>query len=155
MGPTRVRDLLLLAAVAVAGSWILVRVFYGSIPPIPVYAGASLYPVAAIEVVLAFMVRSRIRSHQVGDGPRQLHPITAARVAALAKASALVGAATAGVWGGFLLYVFPQRSYLRAAVSDSPGAWVGLVAALALVGAALWLEHCCRTPDEPSDGAAL
>jgi hypothetical protein len=28
------------------------------------------------------------------------------------------------------------------------------VAALALVGAALWLEHCCRTPDDPSDEPA-
>ncbi|MDT2004322.1 DUF3180 domain-containing protein [Rhodococcus opacus] len=154
MKPTRIWDLLFLAALAVAATWILVRVFYGSFPPIPVYAGASLYPVALIEVVLAFMVRSRVRNHQVGDGPRQLHPITAARVAALAKASALVGAATAGVWGGFLLYLLPQRSVLRAAVSDSPGAWVGLVAALALVGAALWLEHCCRTPDDPSDEPA-
>lgn len=149
--PTRIWDLIFLAALAVAATWILVRVFYGSLPPVPVYAGASLYPVAAIEVVLAFMIRSRVDSRRVGGGPHQLHPITVARAAALAKASALVGAATAGVWGGFLLYLVPQRSVLRAAVSDSPGAWVGLLAALALVGAALWLEHCCRTPDDPSD----
>ncbi|AOW95086.1 hypothetical protein BFN03_15655 [Rhodococcus sp. WMMA185] len=155
MRPTRIWDLLLLAAFAAAATWILVRVFYGSIPPIPIYAGASLYPAALAELVLAFMVRSRIGSHQVGDGPRQLHPITVARSAALAKASALVGAATAGVWAGLLLYLLPQRSVLRAAVSDTPGAWVGLVAALALVGAALWLEHCCRAPDDPSDEPAL
>ncbi|QCQ93536.1 DUF3180 domain-containing protein [Rhodococcus sp. SGAir0479] len=154
MKPTRIWDVLSLALLAAVVTWLLVRVSYGSLPPIPVYAGASLYPVALIEIVLAFVVRARIREHAIGPGPRQLHPITAARAAALAKASALVGAASAGVWAGFLVYLWPQRSQLRAAVSDSPGAIVGLVAAVLLVAAALWLEHCCRTPDEPPDQPA-
>lgn len=154
MKPTRIWDVLSLALLAAVATWLLVRVSYGSLPPIPVYAGASLYPVALIETVLAFVVRARIRDHAIGPGPRQLHPITAARAAALAKASALVGAASAGVWAGFLVFLWPQRSQLRAAVSDSPGAIVGLVAAILLVVAALWLEHCCRTPDEPPDQPA-
>jgi hypothetical protein len=152
--PTRVWDLVGLFVLATVAAWILVRVFYGQLPPIPVYAGASLYPVAVIEVVAAFMIRARINDHRIGDGPRQLHPITAARAVALAKASALVGAAAAGVWLGFLLFVFPQRSTIRAAVSDSPGAIVGLVAGVLLVAAALWLEHCCKTPDDPPDEPA-
>ena len=154
MKATRIRDLLALFVIAVVAAWLLVRVFYGSLPPIPTYAGASLYPIAAIEAIAAWMIRSRIDDHRVGDGPRQLHPITAARAVALAKASALVGAASAGVWLGILLWIFPQRSILRAAVSDSPGAVVGLVAGVLLVAAALWLEHCCRTPDDESDQPA-
>lgn len=155
MKPTRIWDLALLAVLAAGATWILVRVFYGSMPPIPIYAGASLYPVAAIEAVLAFMIRIRVDDRQVGVGPRQLHPITAARAVALAKASAYVGAATAGVWIGFLLYLIPQRAELQAAVSDSPGAWVGLLAAIALVAAALWLEHCCKTPKDTPDEPAF
>ncbi|MGF7122888.1 DUF3180 domain-containing protein [Rhodococcus sp. BE178] len=154
MKPTRIWDLLSLALLAAVATWLLVRVSYGSLPPIPIYAGASLYPVALIEVVLAFVIRARVRGHAIGPGPRQLHPITAARAAALAKASALVGAASAGVWAGFLVFLWPQRSEFRAAVSDSPGAIVGLVAAVLLVVAAMWLEHCCRTPDEPPDEPA-
>ncbi|RVW00792.1 DUF3180 domain-containing protein [Rhodococcus xishaensis] len=154
MKPTRIWDVLSLALLAAVATWLLVRVWYGSIPPIPVYAGASLYPVAVIETVLAFVIRARIRDHAIGPGPRQLHPITAARTAALAKASALVGAASAGVWAGLLVFLWPQRSELRAAVSDSPGAIVGLVAAVLLVVAALWLEHCCRTPDVPPEEPA-
>ncbi|QNG17365.1 DUF3180 domain-containing protein [Rhodococcus triatomae] len=153
MKPTRIWDLLGLAVLAVVATWILVRVFYGSFPPIPLFAGASLYPVAAIEVVLAFMIRTRVANREIGDGPRQLHPITAARTVALAKASALVGSATAGVWIGFLLYLLPQQTFLRAAAADTPGAWVGLGGAVALVAAALWLEHCCRTPDDPDEAA--
>lgn len=154
MKPTRVWDLVGLFVVAALAAWILVRVFYGDLPPIPVYAGASLYPIAAIELVVALMIRSRIKDHRIGDGPRHLHPITAARAVALAKASALIGAGSAGVWLGFLLWVFPQRSILRSAVSDSPGAIVGLVAGVLLVASALWLEHCCKTPDDPPDEPA-
>ena len=72
---------------------------------------------------------------------------------ALAKASALVGAAVAGVWIGFLLHVLPMAATVRAASSDRVGAIVGLVAGLALVGAALWLEHCCRTPKDNPEGS--
>ncbi|WQB72393.1 DUF3180 domain-containing protein [Prescottella equi] len=154
MKPTRIWDLLSLSLLAAVATWLLLRVAYGSLPPIPVYAGASLYPVALIETILAFVVRSRVREHAIGGGPRQLHPITAARAVALAKASALVGAASAGVWAGFLVFLWPQRSHLRAAVSDSSGVIVGLIAAVLLVAAALWLEHCCRTPDDHPDEPA-
>ena len=92
--PTRISELAVLTAVAAVATWILIRVFYGSMPPIPVYAGASLYFVAVAEAVFAFVIRSRVKNRQVGDGLRQLHPITAARALALAKASALVGSAT-------------------------------------------------------------
>ncbi|NLU82088.1 DUF3180 domain-containing protein [Rhodococcus sp. HNM0569] len=151
MKPTRIWDLVTIGVVALVATWILVRVFYGSFPPIPLLAGASLYPVAAIEVVLAFMIRARIEKRKVGAGLHDLHPIIAARVAALAKASALLGAAAGGVWIGFLVYLIPQRSTLQAAASDTPGAWVGLGGALVLLAAALWLEHCCRAPHDPTD----
>ncbi|TSD95604.1 DUF3180 domain-containing protein [Skermania sp. ID1734] len=154
MKPTRVLDLAVLFVLATVASWLLVRAFYGQLPPVPVYAGASLYPVAAIEAVAAFVIRSRVNARQIGDGPRQLHPITAAKAAALAKASALVGAACAGVWLGFLVFLLPQRSTVHAAMSDSSGTIVGLVAAVLLAGAALWLEHCCKTPPEPPDEPA-
>jgi len=152
--PTRISELAVLAAVAAVATWILIRVFYGSMPPIPVYAGASLYFVAVAEAVFAFVIRSRVKNRQVGDGLSQLHPITAARALALAKASALVGSATVGVWVGVLVYLIPQRSVLQAAASDTPGAWVGLGAAIALVAAALWLEHCCKTPEDTPDEPA-
>ncbi len=154
MKPTRIWDLLGLFVFAVVATWLLVRAYYGSLPPVPGYAGASLYPVALIEVVAAFLIRARIDDRRIGDGPRELHPLTAARAVALAKASALVGTAAAGVWLGFLLFVFPQRGTLRAAVADSPGAIVGLVAGVVLVAAALWLEHCCKTPQDPTETGA-
>jgi hypothetical protein len=152
--PTRILDLVGNVVVAAVIVWTLTRMAYGSFPPISVYAGASLYPVAAIEVALAFVIRSRINDQEIGNGSHQLHPITAARAMALAKASAQVGSLAAGVWLGFLFWVFPQRGTLRAAAADSPGAIVGLLAGLLLVAAALWLEYCCRAPDDPTDDPA-
>ncbi|MEU2255968.1 DUF3180 domain-containing protein [Nocardia xishanensis] len=152
--PTRALDLLANVLIAAVVAWIATRVAYANFPPISVFAGASLYPVAAIEVVLGFVIRARVNDQQIGDGRHQLHPITAARAVALAKASLQVGSIAAGVWLGFLCWVFPQRGTLRAAAADSPGAIVGMLAGIALVAAALWLEYCCRAPDEPPDEPA-
>lgn len=151
MRPTKAWDLIGIGVVAAVATWLLVRSFYGSLPPIGLAAGSSLYPVAIIELGFAFYVRSKIADRKIGDGPSQLHPITVARALALAKASALVGAAVAGVWTGFLLYVLPIAATVRAASEDRVGSFVGLVAALALVAAALWLERCCRTPKDDTE----
>ena len=155
MKSTRARDLVALAAFAAVVTWLLVRSFYGSLPPITVFAAASLFPVAVIESVLAFVIRARVEEDRIGVGPRQLHPITAARAVALAKASALVGSASSGVWLGVLLFLLPQRAEVTAAAADTTGAVVGVVAGIALTAAAMWLEHCCRTPDEPPDEPAI
>ena len=152
--PTRIRDLLANIAIAAVIAWVTTRLAYGSFPPISTIAGASLYPVAALEVVLGFYIRTRVNNSQIGADQRQLHPITVARALALAKASAQVGSLVAGVWLGFLLWIFPQRGELRAAAADYPGALIGCGAGLALAVAALWLEHCCRAPDDPTDEPA-
>lgn len=151
MKPTRVRDLLALALLAAVIAWLLVRTLYGSLPAIPVYAGASLYVAAIIEVILAFVIRSRVGKSEIGEGPGRIHPITVARSVALAKASALVGAASTGVWVGFLVFLLPERAEVRAAMEDTSGAVVGAVAGVALVAAALWLEYCCKAPEDPDD----
>ncbi|WP_042938362.1 DUF3180 domain-containing protein [Rhodococcus sp. AW25M09] len=149
--PTKAWDVVGIFLVASVGTWLLVRVFYGSLPPIPVYAGASLYLVAVVEVVTAVIVRNRIAEHRVGTGLHDLHPLTVYRALVLAKASLLVGTAVAGVCVGFLVYVLPRAATVRAASSDRAGAIVALVAGAAVVAAAVWLEQCCRTPKDRDD----
>jgi hypothetical protein len=61
------------------------------------------------------------------------------------------GALVGGLWAGLLVYVLPRASTVTAAASDTVAAVVGLVCALVLVGGALWLERCCRTPDDPDE----
>ncbi|MFW0797564.1 DUF3180 domain-containing protein [Gordonia sp. CPCC 205515] len=152
LGPTRLRDLALIAVGVGVVAWVLVRYNYGSLPAVPVLAGIVLYILAGLEVLIAFIVRSRVASRDVGRARGQLHPLTAARVLALAKASAILGAIATGVWAGVLVFLWTQHD-LAAADHDRPGAILGLVGGVLLVGAALWLEYCCRAPDDPTDDA--
>jgi hypothetical protein len=67
----------------------------------------------------------------------------------VARASAQAGAIMAGAWAGLLAYVAPRSGDLVAAADDTAAAALGVVGALLLVGGGLWLQHCCRTPDDP------
>lgn len=153
LGPTRLRDLAAVAVVAGLALWILARYHYGLFPSLPWPAGLTLYLLAALEVVVAFLVRARVADGKLGPGRGQLHPINVARSMALAKASALLGAIAVGGWAGLLVYLLDHRE-LDVARGDLPAAVVGAIGGLLLVAAALWLEYCCRAPDDPApDGA--
>ena len=93
------------------------------------------------------------RANEIGDGPGRLHPLAVARSVVIAKASAWMGSVVLGWWLAVVVYLLPRRSTLRVAAEDMPGAVVAGLCALALVVAALWLQHCCRSPDEPPENA--
>ena len=153
MGPTRKRDLTAaVIAVAVVGYLVTAALYPGPFPPITVWTGISLLGVAAVEAVWGRHVRSKINDGMIGDGGRRLHPIAVARTVMIAKASAWVGALMLGWWFGVLAYLLTNRS-LSVAVSDTPGAAVAAASALALIIAALWLQHCCEKPEEPPENA--
>ncbi|MCP2257921.1 Protein of unknown function (DUF3180) [Streptoalloteichus tenebrarius] len=145
---TRARDLVWVALVAGVVTHLVVRLAYGSLPALPTFAGVTLFLLAVVEVVLGFALRARIHRR---PGTRPVQPLTAARSVALAKASSLLGALMVGVWAGVLGYVLPRRGDLASAARDSTTAIIGVVCALLLLGAALWLEYCCKTPEGPED----
>jgi hypothetical protein len=153
MGPTRKRDLTAATVAAGVASYLLVVLLYRWFPPITVWSGLSLLGVALAEAGWAFYVRAKINNGQIGDGPGWLHPLAVARSVLIAKASAWVGALVLGWWVGVLVYLLPRRSTLRVAGEDTPGAVVAAACALALVIAALWLQHCCKSPEEPPDNS--
>jgi hypothetical protein len=153
MGPTRKRDLMAATLIAAALGYLLVVMLYQRFPPITFFTGVSLLAVAIAEAGWAFYVRSKINDGEIGDGPGWLHPLAVARSVLIAKASAWVGALVLGWWLGVLVYLLPRRATLRVAGEDTVGAIVAAVCALALVLAALWLQHCCRSPQEPPDNA--
>lgn len=148
MTETRPRDLFAVALVTAVVVGILVRLTYGSLPELPVFAGATLGVLGIAEAVGGNMLRARIRRR---PGTQPVQPLVAARAVLVAKASSLAGAIMTGVWGGLLAHVLPLAGDVTAAGSDSLAGAVGIVCALGLVGGALWLEHCCRTPDDPGD----
>lgn len=145
MRPTRLRDLLAASVVAGALGWLLVRWFYGDLPPLPPTAAMTTFLLAVIELLLAPSVTARLAGR---PRTKPIMPIAVARLAAFAKASSLLGALVAGAWvgvGGYLL----RRLELRHAQQDLVIAGISLAAAVLLVVAALRLEKACRVPDPP------
>jgi hypothetical protein len=153
MGPTRKRDLTAATVAAAAVAYLLVALVYQWFPPITVWTGLSLLAVAVAEAAWGGYVRAKIAEGHIGDGPGWLHALAVARSLVIAKASAWVGALVLGWWLGVLLYLLPRRASLRVAGQDTTGVAVAAASALALVLAALWLQHCCRSPGDPSDNA--
>src|ERR1700737_2870036 len=151
MGPTRGRDLTVAVLVAAVIGYLLIIQLYRWFPPITVWTGSSLFGVAAGGGGWGRYVRSKINEGQIGDGNGRLHPLAVARTVMIAKASAWVGALVLGWWFGVLAYLLPNRGWLRVAGEDTPGAAVAAASALALIVAALWLQHCCEKPEEPPD----
>lgn len=140
---TRPRELVFATLLGFVLAFLLFQAAYDTLPSLPTLAGTTLLVLAVFEAVLAFVIRVRIRSHQVVTG------IWIARAVALAKASSLLGALMLGVWLGVLAFLVPRAERLTAASDDLPAAIVGSVCAAALIAAALWLEYSCRTPEPP------
>ena len=151
MEPTRKRDLTAAVVGAAVLGYLLVISLYRWFPHITALTGLSLLAVAIAEALWARYVRTKINDGEIGDGPGWLHPLAVARSVVVAKASAWVGALVLGWWVAVLVYVLPRRSWLRAAAEDTTGTVVAAISALALVAAALWLQHCCKSPQDPTE----
>lgn len=151
MTATRPRDLVAAALGATLVVHLLVTIGYNSLPPLPTLAGTTLLAFAAAETVLGFTIRDRIRQQQYAS---PVQALTAAKAVMLAKASSLAGALLAGAWLGVLGYVAPRSADFPTAASDTVAATIGAICAALLVAAGLWLEYCCRTPDDPRDEPA-
>jgi hypothetical protein len=142
MGPTRKRDLTAAVLGAGVAAYLLVMLFYRWFPPITAWTGFSLLTVGIAEAIWGRHVRTKIDDGEIGDAPGWLHPLTVARSLVIAKASA---------WVGVLVYLLPRRSWLKVAAEDTFGTAVAALSALTLMTAALWLQHCCRSPGDPTE----
>ncbi|OBJ47225.1 DUF3180 domain-containing protein [Mycobacterium sp. 1423905.2] len=151
MGPTRKRDLTAAGLGAAVIGYLLIAVLYRYFPPITIWTGVSLLVVGIAEALWARFVRAKINAGEIGDAPGWLHPLAVAQSVMIAKASAWVGALVLGWWMGVLVYFLPRRSWQRAVAEDTTGTVVAAVSALALIAAALWLQHCCKSPQDPTD----
>jgi hypothetical protein len=144
--PTRLSVLAALALAAGVLSWLVVQSSYESLPALPLYGPVTLVLLTAFELFYALSVRARLRD----PGTRPLQPLFVAKLAVLAKASSHAGAIVAGLYGGFLVYTVSHLGKQRLD-ADSRASGISAVIALALVGAALFLEHSCRVPRAPDD----
>lgn len=143
IGLTRWRDLAVVAVIAAVAGYLLVRLNYHRLPPLPRLAGVPAAVIGIGEAIAGWGVRRRIR----GKGPA-IAPLAVARTVAVAKASALAAAAFGGLWIGVLGYVLPLSGDVLAAAGDRTTAVIGLVGAAVMLVGALVLERSCLRPPE-------
>ena len=147
MVPTRISTLVVAALAAAALAWLLISTFYYEVAPdLPWLPVVTLAGLAVLEAYAAVNTRGRIERR---PGRDPVNPLLVARFVVLAKASALVAAIFTGFYAGLTGWLFIERT--NAAVGDRPAAAAGLLASLALVAAALWLERACRVPEQEDD----
>jgi hypothetical protein len=144
--PTRPAVLVALAVLAAAASYLLVSNFYADLPSLPLYGPVFLVVLAAAEGYTASTTAARLAGR---PRTQPIHPITVARIAALAKSTSPVAAVFAGGYAGFLGYVAQLDGPHAAA--DLRASVAGLVASGLLAGAALAMEHVCRVKRPPAE----
>ena len=147
MQMTRPGTLAGIFALCALGAWLAVRVTFASLPLLPIGPIPVLVALALGEALVGRNVRGRITGRIAA---KRIAPIAVARLVALAKASSAAGAAISGLLAGYLAYVLGQLDKTIPA-RDARVAGIMLACAVALVAAALYLEHCCQAPKPPDE----
>lgn len=128
----------------------------GTLPSVPLLAPVVLALIAAVLLATAISFRSRLRAQRerrlVG---KPVEPMMAARAVVFGQASALVAAAVGGMYGGVAVFVMTSHlGDMPARREQALYAGLSVVAAVALVAVAVWLERICRLPEDEESGPA-
>ncbi|MCD0452288.1 DUF3180 domain-containing protein [Actinocorallia sp. API 0066] len=150
MKPSRPAVLLALVVVPALAVWVVLRLFYSTLPPLPWTAVPTFLLLAVGEVFSGVSTRNKILHRSAAESARPVDPLSVARMAVLGKASAHAAAALAGVFLGFVLFVAGDldKPTLR---HDFFVSAATALSALVLTGAGFFLEWCCRIPKGKDD----
>ncbi|CAM5455425.1 DUF3180 domain-containing protein [Streptomyces abikoensis] len=142
---------------AVAGilSWAGARLWdsVGTLPRVPVAAPIVLAVIAVVLAATALSLRARLRAQRERrPGAKGVDPLVAARAVVFGQASALVAALVAGMYGG--VGVFLGLESLDAGPRRDQVIYAGasVVAGIAVIAAAFFLERVCKLPEDDEDG---
>jgi hypothetical protein len=154
----RIRVLVGVLIVAGVLSWAGARLWnaIGTLPSVPLAAPIVLALIAVVLLATAFSLRARFKAQRERrPEAKGVDPLMAARAVVFGQASALVAALVAGMYGGtgaFLLELLDIPARRDQAIY----AGFSVVAGIAVIVAAIFLERVCRLPedDEHNNGAA-
>ncbi|MFF9688902.1 DUF3180 domain-containing protein [Streptomyces sp. NPDC014623] len=123
----------------------------GTLPSVPLAAPVVLAVIAVVLLATALSIRARLRAQRERrPGAKGVDPMMAARAVVFGQASALVASLVAGMYGGtgvFLLGsldVPPRRD-------QAIYAGFAVLAGIAVVAAAVFLERVCKLPEDGDD----
>lgn len=147
MQPTKPWSLLIVAAACAAIAWLVVKISFDSMAPLPWTVVPALILLAIGEFLLARNLGPRLQGR---PGAKPIQPMAVPRVVALAKASSAAAAVFGGLAIGAAIYTLPSLDK-PVPRHDALAATFTAVAAICLAAAALYLERCCRAPEPPDD----
>ncbi|WP_018547994.1 DUF3180 domain-containing protein [Streptomyces sp. LaPpAH-108] len=145
-----------LAGVFVAAgvlSWAGARLWnsLGTLPGVPLAAPIVLALIAVVLFATALSLRGRFKAQRERrPGAKGVDPMMAARAVVFGHASALVAALVCGIYGGtgvFLLELLdlpPRRD-------QAVYAGFAVLAGIAVIAAAIFLERVCRLPEDDDE----
>lgn len=114
---------------------------------VPWYTALALWLLAVCLLVWTVMFRQRMKPE---NRAHRMHPIVAARTAALAMSASRVGGLLAGIYAGIMIYDF--RNYSNSAAANQVIICaLTFIPALLMMVVAMWLEKMCRLPQPPAD----
>ncbi|MEV5600381.1 DUF3180 domain-containing protein [Streptomyces sp. NPDC052299] len=134
-------------------SWGAARLWdsLGTLPSVPLFAPIVLALIAVVLLATALSIRARLRAQRERrPGAKGVEPLMAARALVFAQASALVVALVSGMYGGTAVFLLgsldnpPRRDQAIYAA-------FAVLAGIAVIAAALFLEHVCKLPDDKDD----
>ena len=147
---TKISMLSVLAILSAAVGWSIAQLWPTFFEQgMPVSMGSAIAMILVFVTLLIWTLMTRVRL-KPGASVNRLHPIVAARTAALALSASRVGSLAFGFYAGvFLANV--AADYSSAGTDRIQISAVTSIASLLTVIVALWLERICQIKEPPAD----
>ncbi|WP_210577963.1 DUF3180 domain-containing protein [Streptomyces sp. GESEQ-4] len=153
MRELRIRLLAGVFAVAGVLSWAGARLWnsIGTLPSVPLAAPIVLAVIAAVLLATALSLRARLKAQRERrPEAKGVDPLMAARAVVFGQASALVAALVAGMYGGAGVFLLESLD-IPARRDQAIYAGFSVVAGIAVIAAAIFLERVCKLPEDDDD----
>jgi hypothetical protein len=152
----RVKMLAGVFAVAGVLSWAGARLWnsVGTLPSVPLAAPVVLALIAVVLLATALSLRARLRAQRDRrPGAKGVDPLMAARAVVFGQASALVAALIAGMYGGTGVFLLESLD-IPARRDQAFYAGFSVLAGIAVIAAAFFLERVCKLPEDDDNNAS-
>ncbi|GGT37957.1 DUF3180 domain-containing protein [Streptomyces purpureus] len=121
---------------------------FGTLPSVPLAAPIVLAAIAVVLMATALSIRARLRAQRERrPGAKGVEPLMAARAVVFGQASALVAALVSGMYGGTGVYLLGSLD-IPARRDQAIYAAFSVLAGIAVIAAALFLERVCKLPED-------
>ncbi|MGW6735124.1 DUF3180 domain-containing protein [Streptomyces sp. NPDC055013] len=156
MRELRIRLLAGVFIVAGVLSWAGARLWnaVGTLPSVPLAAPIVLAVIAVILLATALSIRARLKAQRERrPEAKGVDPLMAARAVVFGQSSALVAALVAGMYGGAGVFLLESLD-IPARRDQAIYAGFSVVAGIAVIAAAIFLERVCKLPEDDEHSGA-